>query len=76
MIPKASTIWLKNSSNPIIGSLLKVTELLTWHNGPYLFNPYLLIIKIHFSIGIIFFEHIQLINQKIDILHLFQNLEN
>ncbi len=30
VIPKTSTIWLRNSSDPI-GFPLKVAELLTWH---------------------------------------------
>lgn len=30
IVPKASTIWLKNSLDPI-GVPLKVTELLTWY---------------------------------------------
>ena len=33
LIPKASTIWLRNSSDPI-GFPLKNTELLTWHTVP------------------------------------------
>jgi len=37
IMPKASTIRLKNSSD-LIGFQLKVTELLNEYNPPYLFN--------------------------------------
>ncbi|GAI11443.1 unnamed protein product, partial [marine sediment metagenome] len=33
VIPKTSTIWLRNSSVPI-GFLLKITGLLTWYTFP------------------------------------------
>ncbi len=33
LIPKVSTIWLRNSSDPI-GFPLEITELLTWHTFP------------------------------------------
>jgi hypothetical protein len=40
VLPKVSTIWLKNSSDPI-GFSLKVTEILPWHT----FSIYFLLIN-------------------------------
>ena len=42
VIPKASTIWLRNSSDPI-GFPGKATELLSWHNWFYLLTIYSII---------------------------------